>query len=168
MVPKSPAIDQYRAALPQRVLGNSSAQRHFSFQVNNQEPDKIYGKLPTGEVEEKFWLTIEDSTIMRIKFLQMKDSEKYGCLRILVEGGGCSGFSYAFDVISMSEVDEEEAITFEKDGIKVVSDEMTLEMINGSKVEYKEEMIRSAFEITENPMADGGCSCGVSFTPKDL
>ena len=52
--------------------------------------------------------------------------------------------------------------------MKVVSDEMTLEMINGSKIEYKEEMIRSAFEITENPMADGGCSCGVSFTPKDL
>ena len=105
---------------------------------------------------------------MRIKFLQMKDSEKYGCLRILVEGGGCSGFSYAFDMISMSDIDPEEAITFEKDGIKVVSDEMTLEMINGSKIEYKEEMIRSAFEITENPMADGGCSCGVSFTPKDL
>ena len=133
-----------------------------------QEPEKIYGVLPTGEVEEKFWLTIEDTTIMRIKFLQMKDKERYGCLRILVEGGGCSGFSYAFDVIRMDEVEEEEAITFEKDGIKVVSDEMTLEMINGSKIEYKEEMIRSAFEVTENPMADGGCSCGVSFTPKDL
>ena len=136
--------------------------------MKSQEPEKIYGKLATGEVEEKFWLTIEDSTIMRIKFLQMKDSEKYGCLRILVEGGGGSGFSYAFDMISLSDIDPEEAITFEKDGIKVVSDEMTLEMINGSKIEYKEEMIRSAFEITENPMADGGCSCGVSFTPKDL
>ena len=105
VVPKSLAINQYRAAIPQTVFGNSQPQRHFSFQVKSQEPEKIYGKLSTGEVEEKFWLTIEDSTIMRIKFLQMKDSEKYGCLRILVEGGGGSGFSYAFDMISMSDID---------------------------------------------------------------
>ena len=97
----------------------------------------------------------------------MKDAEKYGCLRILVEGGGCSGFSYAFDVIPLDEIDTEEGITFEKEGIKVVSDAMTLDMINGSKIEYKEEMIRSAFEVVDNPMADNGCSCGVSFTPKE-
>ena len=105
---------------------------------------------------------------MRIKFLQMKDKDQYGCLQILVEGGGCSGFSYAFNVIREDEIDKDEAIVFEKDGVKVVSDEMTLEMINGSKIEYKEEMIRSAFEVVDNPMADGGCSCGVSFTPKEL
>ena len=98
----------------------------------------------------------------------MKDKEKYGCLRILVEGGGCSGFQYAFDVIRNDEVNEDEGIVFEKDGVKVVSDEMTLEMINGSTIEYKEEMIRSSFEVVDNPMADNGCSCGVSFTPKDI
>ena len=52
--------------------------------------------------------------------------------------------------------------------MRVISDEMTLEMINGSTIEYKEEMIRSAFEVSDNPMADSGCSCGTSFTPKDL
>ena len=92
---------------------------------------------------------------------------KYGCLRLLVEGGGCSGFQYNFDLIPLDEVDHEEGIIFEKDGIKVVSDEMTLEMINGSTIEYKEEMIRSSFEVTNNPLADSGCSCGVSFTPKE-
>lgn len=56
---------------------------------------------------------------------------------------------------------------FEQDGIRVISDELTLEMINGSKIVYKEEMIRSAFEVVENPMAEGGCSCGTSFTPKN-
>ena len=57
---------------------------------------------------------------------------------------------------------------FESGGVTVLSDEMTLEMINGSTVEYKSEMIRSAFEIGENPMAEGGCSCGTSFSPKGM
>ena len=94
-----------------------------------------------------------------------------------MEGGGCSGFSYAFDVISEADMDAclqkgdkelEDALIFERDGVKILSDEMTLDMINGSTVEYVEEMIRSAFEITDNPMADNGCSCGVSFSPKNL
>ena len=92
---------------------------------------------------------------------------KYGCLRLLVEGGGCSGFQYNFDLIPLDEVDHEEGIIFEREGIKIVSDEMTLEMINGSTIEYKDEMIRSSFEVTDNPLADSGCSCGVSFTPKE-
>lgn len=57
---------------------------------------------------------------------------------------------------------------FERDGIKVVSDVLTLEMINGSSIEYKEEMIRSSFEVVGNPQAESGCSCGTSFTPKNL
>ena len=55
---------------------------------------------------------------------------------------------------------------FERDGVKIISDSLTLEMISGSKIVYKEEMIRSAFEVVDNPQAEGGCSCGTSFTPK--
>uniref|UniRef100_A0A7S3MLV2 Core domain-containing protein n=1 Tax=Favella ehrenbergii TaxID=182087 RepID=A0A7S3MLV2_9SPIT len=109
---------------------------------------------------------------MRVKFLQLKDPELYAALKILVVGGGCSGFSYEFDVISKTELasapaEMEDYLLFERDGLSIVSDSLTLDMINGSTIEYVEEMIRSAFEVTENPMADGGCSCGVSFTPKD-
>ena len=89
-----------------------------------------------------------------------------------MEGGGCSGFSYGFDVISeqqakQAETEMEGMLIFERDGVRIVSDELTMEMINGSTIEYVEEMIRSAFEVTHNPMADGGCSCGVYFSPKD-
>ena len=60
----------------------------------------------------------------------------------------------------------EEDFKFECEDVTVISDEMTLDMISGSKIIYKEEMIRSAFEVVDNPMAEGGCSCGTSFTPK--
>ena len=68
----------------------------------------------------------------------------------------------------MAKTELEDVLVFEKDGVKIISDEQTMEMINGSTVEYVQEMIRSAFEVTDNPMADNGCSCGVSFSPKDL
>jgi len=63
---------------------------------------------------------------------------------------------------------EADDLVFTRDDITIVSDEMTLEMINGSRIEYKSEMIRSAFEVCDNPMAEGGCSCGTSFTPKEI
>ena len=117
-------------------------------------------------------MILADSTIMRVKFLNLKDKQKYAVLKMLVVGGGCSGFSYEFDVISEEEFSQapteiEDMLVFERDGVRILSDVMTLEMVNGSTIEYVSEMIRSAFEITDNPMADGGCSCGVSFTPKD-
>ena len=51
-------------------------------------------------MEDKFSLAIEDSAVNRIKKLQKVNAEKYWGLRILVEGGGCAGFQYAFDMIS--------------------------------------------------------------------
>lgn len=103
----------------------------------------------------------------RIKKLQSVDPNKYNSLRILVEGGGCAGFQYAFNMEPPGSEVTEDDMVFSIDGVDVVSDEMTLEMINGSKIIYKTEMIRSAFEVAENPMAEGGCSCGTSFTPKN-
>lgn len=113
-------------------------------------------------------MKIDDSTIDRIKFLRSKQPDKFRYLRILVEGGGCAGFQYAFDMVPENNRDEEADLVFEAEGVEVLSDEMTLEMINGSIIQYKEEMIRAAFEVAENPLADSGCSCGTSFTPKDL
>lgn len=70
----------------------------------------------------------------------------------MVEGGGCAGFQYAFSMIGAQQLQSDDnQVLFERDGVKIISDALTLEMISGSKIVYKEEMIRSAFEVVENP-----------------
>lgn len=81
-------------------------------------------------------------------------------MRVAVEGGGCSGFQYKFDFADSPEADD---IVLERDGAKVVIDEMSLEFLEGSEIDYAHELIGSAFKI-HNPNATAGCGCGTSFS----
>ncbi|GBN06844.1 Iron-sulfur cluster assembly 2, mitochondrial [Araneus ventricosus] len=104
-------------------------------------------------------LSVSESCVNRLK--QIAGDGAF--LRITVDGGGCSGFQYKFDLDS--EVKEDD-VCFERDGAKVVVDKISLDFLKGSTVEYKEELIRSAFRIADNPQADSKCSCGTSFSVK--
>lgn len=55
---------------------------------------------------------------------------------------------------------------FEREGVKVVADQLTLELVDGCTVDYHTELIKSAFKIVGNPKAESTCSCGTSFAPK--
>ena len=77
-------------------------------------------------------------------------------LRIAVDGGGCSGFQYAFSLDADAGVGPADVV-FERDGAKVVVDDVSLEYVRGATVDYVEEMIKSSFAIVENPNAQSGC-----------
>jgi len=81
-------------------------------------------------------------------------------LRVAVEGGGCSGFSYKFD---FAEAANDDDLVLKRDGAKVVIDEMSLEFLAGSEIDYVNELIGSAFKIN-NPNATANCGCGTSFS----
>jgi len=89
-------------------------------------------------------------------------AEKLGkdaVLRLSVEGGGCSGFQYRFGLADSIEPDD---IVTEENGVKLVVDEISLDLVRGSAVDYIDALGGSSFQVT-NPNAASGCGCGSSF-----
>jgi iron-sulfur cluster assembly accessory protein len=82
------------------------------------------------------------------------------CLRVAVEGGGCSGFQYD---IKLEEKESEGDTVFDKNGAKVVIDSISMEFLAGATIDFSEELIGAKFTI-ENPNATSSCGCGTSFS----
>ena len=75
-------------------------------------------------------------------------------------GGGCAGFQYKFDFDKNKNDDD---IIIKKEGVSVIIDSTSLELIKGSKIDYVNELIGSSFKIS-NPHASSSCGCGTSFS----
>jgi iron-sulfur cluster insertion protein len=84
---------------------------------------------------------------------------KPAVLRLAVEGGGCAGFSYKFALGAPESGDE----CTETDGVRLVVDPVSLDLVRGSAVDYVEDLGGAAFKVT-NPNAASGCGCGSSFS----
>ena len=85
---------------------------------------------------------------------------KPAILRLSVEGGGCSGFQYRFGLADGAEGDD--SVT-ETDGVRLVVDSMSLDLVRGAQVDFVESLGGAAFKV-ENPNAASGCGCGTSFS----
>jgi iron-sulfur cluster assembly accessory protein len=81
-------------------------------------------------------------------------------LRLAVDGGGCAGFTYSF---ALADAPEAEDLIAETDGVKLVVDPASLELVRGSAVDFVEDLGGATFKVT-NPNAQSGCGCGSSFS----
>jgi iron-sulfur cluster assembly accessory protein len=81
-------------------------------------------------------------------------------LRISVEGGGCSGFQYKFDLTTTSEADD---VVLERAGARVLIDPVSLDYLAGSEIDFVDDLMGAAFKI-HNPNATASCGCGTSFS----
>jgi iron-sulfur cluster assembly accessory protein len=81
-------------------------------------------------------------------------------LRVSVEGGGCSGFQYKFDLVGAADADD---LLIEKGNARVLIDPVSLAYLEGSEIDFAEDLIGSAFKIN-NPNATAACGCGTSFS----
>jgi iron-sulfur cluster assembly accessory protein len=86
---------------------------------------------------------------------------KPAILRLSVEGGGCSGFQYRFGLDIT--VDASDDVAVERDGVTLVVDSMSLDLVRGGEVDYVENLGGAAFRVV-NPNATAGCGCGSSFS----
>ncbi|MCB9946780.1 MAG: iron-sulfur cluster insertion protein ErpA [Rhodospirillaceae bacterium] len=105
-------------------------------------------------------LTLTQSAAARVAALRRAEGDEGLMLRVAVSGGGCSGFQYGFSFDNEVRLDD---LTFHRDGVTVVVDETSLELLAGAEIDYVEELIGASFRV-RNPNAASSCGCGSSFS----
>ena len=104
-------------------------------------------------------VTISESAARRIGEI-LKSEPEGAMLRVSVEGGGCSGFQYKFD-IDRSRADDDVVIA--QDGATVLIDPVSLNYMAGAEIDFVDDLIGASFKIN-NPKATASCGCGTSFS----
>ncbi len=111
------------------------------------------------EIEERR-IVLTENAVRRIAVLKAQEEVPDAFLRIAVSGGGCSGFQYG---ISFDDQRNDDDFVFERDGIAVVVDEVSLGLLSGAEVDFVEDLMGASFQI-RNPNAASSCGCGNSFS----
>lgn len=104
-------------------------------------------------------ITLSASAAKRINQIMAKEAAG-SKLRISVNGGGCSGFEYAFDIDTQVQDDD---LVIERDGAAVIVDEISAQYMEGSVIDFVDDLIGQSFQI-KNPLATSSCGCGTSFS----
>lgn len=105
-------------------------------------------------------VSLTESAAKRIQALIAGEGNPALMLRLAVSGGGCSGFSYGFNLDQTTAADDR---IFEMHGAKVVIDETSLDLLKGGQIDFVEDLLASSFRIS-NPNAKSTCGCGNSFS----
>ena len=105
-------------------------------------------------------VTLTEAAANRIRILQKGEGDTSLCLRLAISGGGCSGFSYKFNLDKDIQPDDHR---FEAYGVGLLVDAVSLPMLAGSTVDFVSDLVGSAF-VVRNPNAASTCGCGSSFS----
>ena len=104
-------------------------------------------------------LTLSPAAAKRIQAIGAQEGREV-MLRVAVEGGGCSGFQYQFELVDQIQPDD---LKVERDGAAALVDVISLALLKGSEIDYIDELAGAEFKI-RNPNAKSSCGCGVSFS----
>ena len=104
-------------------------------------------------------ITLSESAARRIQQIGQSEGRPI-MLRVAVDGGGCSGFQYRFDLVESAEPDD---VTIERDGARALIDDISMALLKGSEIDFVDELAGAEFRV-RNPNARSSCGCGVSFS----
>ena len=104
-------------------------------------------------------ISLTESAAKRVAWIAERQ-HKPAILRLAVDGGGCAGFTYTFELAEAADAEDSVAETY---GVKLVVDPVSLDLVRGSAVDFVEDLGGAAFKVT-NPNAQSGCGCGSSFS----
>jgi iron-sulfur cluster insertion protein len=105
-------------------------------------------------------MNIGTNAVIKLKELLAEEGNPELKLRIFVQGGGCSGFSYGF---TFDEVKNDDDFEFVEDSVKILVDAMSMQYLEGAEIDFKDDIMGSSFVIN-NPNATSTCGCGSSFS----
>jgi iron-sulfur cluster insertion protein len=105
-------------------------------------------------------ITLSANAARRIAALKAQEAQERAFLRIAVSGGGCSGFQYG---LTLDDERHEDDVVFERDGVAVIVDQVSLDLLNGAEIDFVEDLMGASFQI-KNPNAASSCGCGNSFS----
>ena len=105
-------------------------------------------------------MQLELGEVTKLRELIAEEANPEIKLRVFVQGGGCSGFSYGF---TFDEVKNEDDFDFNYEEVQVLVDAMSMQYLQGATIDYREDVMGSSFVIN-NPAATSTCGCGSSFS----
>jgi iron-sulfur cluster assembly accessory protein len=104
-------------------------------------------------------VTLTPAAAARLNAIAVREGRRQ-LLRVAVDGGGCSGFQYRFELVDAAEADD---LVIERDGAAAVVDVISLALLKGSQIDFVDELAAAEFKV-RNPNAKSSCGCGVSFS----
>ncbi|MFC3077573.1 iron-sulfur cluster insertion protein ErpA [Phenylobacterium terrae] len=104
-------------------------------------------------------VSLSPAAASRIKAISQAEGRPL-MLRVAVEGGGCSGFQYQFDLVDQAQEDD---LKVERDGAAALVDVVSLALLKGSEIDFVDQLAGAEFRV-KNPNAKSSCGCGVSFS----
>jgi iron-sulfur cluster assembly accessory protein len=116
---------------------------------------RVMADITTGSKD----ITLTPAAAARVAAIAARQG-RAPILRLAVDGGGCAGFQYRFELAERVERDD---VVATEDGVTLVVDEMSLDLVRGGAVDFVESLGGAAFQVT-NPNAASGCGCGSSFS----
>ncbi|HEY7992115.1 MAG TPA: iron-sulfur cluster insertion protein ErpA [Stellaceae bacterium] len=116
--------------------------------------------MPEASLASPLGVTLTENAARRVAFLRTQESAPGAFLRLAVSGGGCSGFQYGF---TFDDSRQDDDAVFERDGVTLVIDNVSLELVKGAEIDFVEDMMGASFQV-RNPNAASSCGCGNSFS----
>ncbi|KAI8636484.1 hypothetical protein BD408DRAFT_426071 [Parasitella parasitica] len=143
-----------QSTLKRRTLHMCAAQTtHTTSKINTKSV--VFKAAST-----KDGIDITERAVKQLQLIQKRENDNEQMLRVLVDSGGCHGYQNKMDLTNT--LDEDDTV-FEKDGVRVVIDSVSLQFLRGSMVDYVQELIGSTFQVIDNPNAKHSCGCNISY-----
>lgn len=152
---KSDRIPVFRLGNSRFATRKTAISRQFSNEEETKEKSKSQPKVD-GRIN------LSEACIKRLADITRIEKDTF--LRVIVDGGGCSGFQYKFELDN--KINDDDIVFGPSTDSRVVVDSVSMEYCAGATIDYHTELIKSGFRIMDNPKAEQGCSCGASFALK--